>query len=473
MTSARHILLLLMASVLVLCSSCHKHRRTPGMLGVADVDIDSICGRGTLRVVTDYNSVNYFVCKDVAVGYQYDMVSEYAKHLGVKLEIFVSNDNEHNIEMLNSGKVDVIATTLIADTINEGRIAFVEPYGRSRVVLVQRVEEGRQKVTPDTLQLLAGDTISMLANSFYESMVENINDTSHFDDIIIDPIEHYDVEQIIQLVAENEVKQTVALENIARANKWYYSNLDIETGLTGEYDLAWGVRTNAVGLKTDIDSWLKDFKKTQRFKQIFRKYVIDPREHHSNVQKTTADTYRDDYEEIIKRLATDDRYNWLMISSVVYQESHFNPEAKSWAGARGLMQLMPETAKRFGVDDISHPEQNIDAGIRYLLWLDKRLVSYVPDMQERIKFTLAAYNIGLGHIMDAMRLAEKYGMKPDIWQGNVEVTLLQKANAQFYSDPVVKHGYCRGTETINYVRNVMDRYQNYLKAYGPIKKKHK
>lgn len=452
---------------LLICCSCGRHQRTTSLTEPVDFDLDSIISRGKIRIVTDYNSLNYFVCKDMAVGYQYDLTNEYAKTLGVEVEIIVSNDNELNIEMLDNGKADIIATSLIADTINEQRISFSEPYGRSKIVLIQRNDNGLIHIKADSLGMLGNDTISLLANSFYETAIENINDTSSFDNIIIDPIEHYDVEQIIQLVAENEIKQTVALENIARANAWYYPTIDVSVPISPDYDLAWGIRTNATKLKEDIDNWMREFKRTTRFKQIYRKYVIDPREIHSNVQKTTADTYQDDFEEIVKKLtADDDRYNWMLISSIIYQESHFNPEARSWAGASGLMQLMPETAKRFGVEDISHPEQNIEAGILYLKWLDARLIKYIPDMQERVKFTLAAYNIGLGHIMDAMRLSEKQGKLPDVWDGNVEVALLLKANAQYYSDPVVKHGYCRGTETINYVRNVMDRYKSYKKAFG-------
>ena len=448
--------------ILALCLASCKHSHTSLLLSTVDVDLDSIQRRHTLRIVTDYNTVNYFMCKDVPVGLQYELCSEYAKHICAELEITVSNDHEHNIDMLNSGKVDIIATTLIADTINENRIAFTLPYAQSKVVLVQRNDE--HCVRADSLASLAGDTISFLAGSFYEDIISNINDTASFVAIELDPIEHYDVEQIIQLVAEHEVNKAIALENIARANKWYYPNLDVSVPLTANNDLTWGVRLNATALRTDIDQWLSEFRKTQRFKRIYRKYIIDPREHHSNVQRTSAETYSDVFEPIIKKYATDARYNYLLISSVIYQESHFNPDAKSWAGACGLMQLMPETARRFGVDDISHPEQNIEAGIKFIMWLDARLVKYVPDSQERVKFTLAAYNVGLGHIMDAIRLAEKHGLQPDKWSGNVEIALLQKGNAQYYSDPVVKHGYCRGTETINYVRNVIDRYNNYKRT---------
>ncbi len=446
--------------------SCKRHAHSSDSMDYVDVDLDSITRRGTLRVLTDFNSVNYFVVKDIAVGYQYDLTAEYAKHLGLDVELIVSNDYEKNIELIASGKADIIATSLIADTINEHRISFTEPYGNSRIVLVQRINENGELIESGSLDHLAEDTVSVLANSFYQTAIEQINDTSSFDDILIDPIEFYDVEQLIQLVAESEIKYTFALENIARANKWYYSNIDVRTPVSPDYDLSWGVRPNAVNLKSDIDNWLSEFKETQRFKQIFRKYVIDPREHRSAVQKTSADTYCSDFEDIIKQYSEEGRFDWMLISAIVYQESHFNPDAKSWAGACGLMQLMPETAARFGVDDISHPEQNIQAGIRFLNWLDQRLVSYVPDSNERTKFALAAYNIGLGHVMDAMRLAEKQGLKPDVWQSNVEVALLMKANAQFYSDPVVKHGYCRGSETINYVRNVVERYANYKRELG-------
>lgn len=438
--------------------SCTHGGNNSDNSSACNIDIDSIVGRGTLRVVTDYNSVNYFVYKGIPVGYQYELISEYAKHIGVDLNIIASNDNERNIQMLLDGKVDIIATSLIADTVSEQRIAFAEPYGQSRQVLVQRTDKQHPPIR--NIGQFAGDTLYILANSFYINTINAVNDTLDVP-IAIEQIPDYDVEQIIQLVAEQEVGPTICLETIARANKWFYSTLDIQTPVSGDYDLSWGIRPNATNLKSDIDQWLAEFKKTGKFKQIFRKYIIDPREHHSNVQNTGSATYNDAFEEIVKLHATDRRYNWRLISSVIFQESHFNPEARSWAGAQGLMQLMPETALRFGVSNPADPEENIIAGVKFLMWLDGRMVQFVDDDTERVKFTLAAYNVGPGHIMDAIRLAEKLGLNPKVWDGNVEVALLHKANPTFYSDPVVKHGYCRGTETINYVRNIMERYRNY------------
>ena len=167
---------------------------------------------------------------------------------------------------------------------------------------------------------------------------------------------------------------------------------------------------------------------------------------------------------MIKRVAVDPRYDWVLISSMVYQESHFNPSARSWAGALGLLQLMPETGVRFGADDLSDPIQNLSAGYDYLIWLDKRLANNVPNPKERVKFVIAAYNVGLGHVMDAIRLAQKFGKNGQVWSGNVETAILLKSNPAYYSDPVVKHGFCRATETVAYVKSVLDRYHNYCKA---------
>jgi membrane-bound lytic murein transglycosylase F len=426
---------------------------------ISPVDLDSIVRRGKLYVMTDYNSVNYFYYKGVAVGYQYELVKEYAKHLGVEAVFVTSNDHELNREKLFEGEVDILANSIIVDTLSGNNIVFTEPYGRSKIVLVQR-KVGREVVV-DSLAKLSGDTIGVLDNSFYKQIIENIDDSLNLN-IVIQPIEYYDIEQLIQLVSENEIKYTLSLENIAKANRWYYLNLDIEYPITKEYDLSWGIRPTSVALKNDIDTWLSVFKKTSRFKQIYRKYNIDPRDHHGTGQNTSIDTYRNDYENIVKAEATDEVYNWKLVSSIIYQESHFNPTARSWAGACGLMQLMPETAKRFGVEDPTVPEQNIKAGVKFIHWLDMRLQSYVPNTEERVKFTLAAYNVGLGHIMDAMRLAEKLGLNKQVWEKNVEVALLHKANPAFYSDPVVKHGYCRGSETVNYVKCIMERYKSYM-----------
>ena len=151
-----------------------------------------------------------------------------------------------------------------------------------------------------------------------------------------------------------------------------------------------------------------------------------------------------------------------MLASVSYQESHFNPEGVSWAGAIGLMGLMPGTAASLGLetDALTNPAENIRAGAEYLRKLLNNFRS-VESREERLKMALAAYNGGIGHVMDARALARKYGDDDSLWEGHVEKYIQLKRLEQYYTDPVSKSGYFRGDETVRYVRDVIDRWNLY------------
>jgi membrane-bound lytic murein transglycosylase F len=150
-----------------------------------------------------------------------------------------------------------------------------------------------------------------------------------------------------------------------------------------------------------------------------------------------------------------------LLASVMYQESNFDPKAESWVGAIGLMQVMPATGKQFGFDDLWEPQQNIRAGVRFLKFLDKQWAHTVTDSDERLKFMLASYNVGLSHVLDARNLAKKYGKNPVKWSGEVEYMLLQKSNPKYYRDPVAVAGYCRCDGPVNYVKEVFERFEEY------------
>jgi membrane-bound lytic murein transglycosylase F len=172
------------------------------------------------------------------------------------------------------------------------------------------------------------------------------------------------------------------------------------------------------------------------------------------------------YDSLIRRDAAELGWDWRLLASIIYEESQFDPWRRSWAGAVGLMQLMPETARQFGAQDIYDPAQNLQAGTKYLKWL-WNLFDDVPDSTQRIKFVLAAYNAGQGHVLDARRLARKYGKDPDVWDDNVGYFMLKKSNEKYYNDEVVEHGYCRGGETFAYVKNVLELYQHYRQHVSP------
>jgi membrane-bound lytic murein transglycosylase F len=432
-------------------------------------DLEEIREKGKLVVVTDYNSTSYFIYRGQPMGYQYQMLQELAKYLDLRLEVEVSNDLNESFTALNSGDVDLIAVNLTVTADRMNKVAFTYPHTQTRQVLVQRMPANFARLHPSQLedslirnQLdLADKTIHVQKGSVYADRLKTLaNEIGAEIPIVEVPVES---EQLIHMVARGEIDYTVADENVALVNKNYYPNLDVSTAVSFPQNVAWAVRKDATELKSEIDDWMKDFRTSTRYAIIYNKYY---RNQHG-VNMVNSDYYAlgsgkiSRYDEIVKKESERIGWDWRLISSMIYQESRFNPNAVSWAGAFGLMQLMPRTAGRFGVSRSSSPEAQIRAGISFIKWLDDNFRDELPDSDERTKFVLAAYNVGKGHVDDARRLAEKYGDDPDVWSDSVEKWLLNKSEPSYFRDPVVKYGYARGTETYNYVRQVLDRYAHY------------
>jgi len=464
-----YILLLVVAILFAACNSNQK----PALFNQSDnqveIDLDDIVKRGKIKVVTDYNSTNYFVYKGRPLGYQFELLQAMSNQLGIKLEISVSNNLEKNINDLLNGEIDLIATNFTVTRDRGDRIAFTEPHCVTRQVLVQQKYTNNNASNPGVFneiirnQLdLAGKTIYVQENSSFVDRLKNLSNEIG-DSINIVEIPDYEVEQLIDLVANGEIPYTVCDENLARINLNFYNNIDVETAISFPQKIAWAVRPNSGDLLDVVNNWLINFKKTKHYQRIYRKYFINERSRH--LVETGFHSIKGGkvsiYDAIIKKESKKYDLDWRLIASLIYQESRFLPEIESWAGAKGLMQLMPETADYFGVKEITSPSDNIKGGLKFLTWLDGRLKKTIEDPQERIKFVLASYNVGLGHVQDAMRLAEKNGKNPLIWDNNVDYYLLNKSKPDFYNDPVVKYGYCRGEEPYHYVIDILERYSHY------------
>jgi len=216
-------------------------------------------------------------------------------------------------------------------------------------------------------------------------------------------------------------------------------------------------------LARELNHWLAAYKRTGDYALLYAKYFKNTRS--SRIVKSdyytpyTGKISR--WDDMIKSASNDINWDWRLVASLIYQESRFNPNVRSWAGAYGLMQVMPGTGKRLGIDITSSPSNNIRAGTLYISRLQSVFDTKIEDENERMKFILASYNAGPGHVLDAMRLAEKYGMDPQKWDGNVELWLTKKSEPIYYNDPVVKSGYFKGTESINFVIEILDRFEHY------------
>jgi peptidoglycan lytic transglycosylase F len=435
--------------------------------------LEKIKKRGKIVALTDYNSTSYFIYRGTPMGFQYDMLKMLAEHLGVNLEIIVSSDLEGSFEKLQKHDCDLIAINLTITKERTKLVDFTQPVIQTRQVLIQRKPDDWKKMTRREIdehlirnQLdIAGKTVYVQSGSSFIDRLHNLSDEIG-DSINIVPIDNYETEQLITLVAKGEIDYTVADENVALINKTYYPQIDVKTAISFPQNLAWAINKESDDFSQEINKWLENIKGTAKYAVIYNKYfknVKAARRQNSDYLSVTGGKISK-FDEAIKKHSKEIGWDWRLLASMIYQESRFNPKIKSWAGAFGLMQLMPLTAQRFGASRYSSPEEQIDAGTDFIKWLDKQLIGKIPDEEERIKFILASYNVGLGHIQDAMTLAEKNGKDPYIWNDNVDYYVLNKSNPKYYRDPDVKYGYCRGQEPYDYVIAILERYEHYQNA---------
>ncbi len=432
------------------------------------IDLEQIRERGKIIAVTNYNSTNYFIYRGKPMGYQFDMLRHLAENLNIKLEVLVTNSLEESFRKINNGEADILAINLTKTNERKKFIHFTEPYLQTHQVLIQKKPKNHRILTKSKLneQLiqntldLAGKTVYVLEGSAYsqrlKNLAEEIGDTIH---IIEVPEE---TETLIELVAKGEIDYTVADENVALVSQTYYPELDVSLAVGFPQNIGWGIRKNSPELEKEVNDWIIKFKSTRTYALIYHKYFKNQKS-----DLVTSDYYAinsgqiSSFDNAIKDAAKEIGWDWKLLASLIYQESRFNPTVKSWAGAFGLMQLMPTTAARFGVDESSSPLEHIYAGVRFIKWLDNQFEDVIKDPEERKKFILASYNVGLGHVLDAQRLAVKYGKDPNKWEDNVDYYLKNKSEAKYYRDPVVKYGYCRGSEPYKYVYEIMERYEHY------------
>jgi membrane-bound lytic murein transglycosylase F len=455
--------------IIILVSAGCREQTTRRQDKAKVVDLEEIRKNGKLVVITDFNSTNYFIYRGQPMGYQYELLQELAGHLGIKLDVIVNNDLEESFECLTHGKCNLIAINLTITKDRRKRFDFTEPHSQTRQVLVQRKPEGWEKLRSSELERqlirnqleLAEKTIYVQQNTSYSARLKNLSDEIGDTIHIIEVAE--EAEQLIVQVAGGKIDYTVCDENVALVNQTYYPNIDVATAVSFPQNMAWAVQKGSDQLKYEINTWLHEFKKTTKYAVIYNKYFKNQR----YVQMVESDLFAlssgriSAYDEYFREYSQQIGWDWRLLASLAFQESRFNSRARSWAGAFGLMQLMPTTARRFGVSWNSSPKEQIRAGVEFIQWLDNRFADEITDPEERIKFVLASYNVGYGHVTDAIKLAEKYNKNPRVWSENVETCLLMKSDPQYYKDPVVKFGYCRGIETYNFVIEVIERYEHY------------
>lgn len=440
-------------------------------------DLEDIKKDGVLRALVVYSSTSYFLYKGQPMGFEYELLERLADHLNLKLELVVSKDLDSQFEVLNRGDVDLIAHGMTITNQRKWEVDFTEYLYLTKQVLVQKMPDNYRDMSWATLQKhlihdpveLIGDTVSIRRNSaYYERIMSLSNEIGG--EIYIDTLDsQLSTGEIIDMVAEGKIKYTIADENLAKINASYRPILKIDVPISFSQRIAWVTRKKSPKFRAIVNKWIREQRKKTSYHVIYNKYFNNKRLFRKRVKSdyySLNNNQISKYDPLIKKHVKKIGWDWRLLASQVYQESRFDPDAESWSEAKGLMQVMPATAKSLGITDLSDPEQSIRGGTDYLEDIYQRF-EHIPDSLTRIKFTLAAYNCGYGHVKDAQRLAAHNNLDSTKWEENVDKMLLALSLPKNYNKQFIKNGYVRGSEPVAYIEEIFDRYEHYKQFINP------
>ena len=421
------------------------------------VTLHKILKTRALTVITKNTAHCYYLYHDTPMGFEYELAKAFADHLGVRLNIKIADKLDHMIAALNDGTGALIAAGMPITPSHQKGLSFSNGYMSIQPHIITHRYNTKIRDVKD----LADKTVHIRLGSAYLERLEDLRKEGT--DLIIQLHEDLLTEELIQKVSDREIDVTIAANNIAILNRRHYPWAVMKGTIGAGQQLRWAVNPNAIQLLASINAFFETIKKNGKFDEIFYKYYgdtedfdyIDLSAFHRRIK-----TRLSRYSPFIKAAAREHGFDWRLIVAQIYQESHLNPWAKSRAGAKGLMQLLPRTARSLGVKDIYNPVENINGGVRHLKYLYDFFDS--ANDEDRLLISLAAYNIGQGHIGDARKLAVKMKLDPDQWS-SLSKTLPLLRYKKYYKD--AKYGYCRGTEPVKYIKQIMV-YYDLLKRRG-------
>lgn len=448
-------------AILLLCCIMGCRRNQSVAAEEPKDDLQQIKDSGELVVLTLYSSTSYFIYRGQDMGFQYELSEQFAQSLGVKLRIEVAKNVHELIEKLLAGEGDLIAYNLPITKEWKDSLIYCGEEVITHQVIVQRTG-GRIKPLKDVTELIGKD-VYVKPGKYYDRLVnldKELGGGIHIHKVTNDSIT---VEDLITQVSQGKIPYTVTDNDIARLNTTYYPNLNIGLSISFDQRASWAVRKDCPQLAAAADKWHEENMTSPAYTASTKRYFeISKAIPHSPILSLREGKISH-YDELFKRYAQEIDWDWRLMASLAYTESNFDTTAVSWAGAKGLMQLMPATARAMGMPPgMEHnPEESVKAATKYIKATTRSFASIPED--ERINFVLASYNSGIGHVLDAMALAEKYGKNKHIWRDNVENFILLKSNEEYFTDPVCKNGYFRGIETYNFVRDITSRFEQYKK----------
>lgn len=419
-------------------------------------DLAGIKSAGTLRMLTITGPHTFFLWRGELLGFEYELLEQFAEEQGLRLEVVVAPDRASLFPYLQEGRADVLAAAV---TITDARVAegyhFTDPY----MFVDEVVVTASTNPVPQSLADLADRVVYLNpATSHWQTLTRlgvpmvAVNDGA---------------EAVLNRVRQGEYDVTVADSHILAIEQAYDEGLSKGLVVTEKTPIAWVIHPQHVELKAALDDFTKRYYRGLTYNLLWQKYFGNERRVRRREKQRIVGTQLSPYDDLVREHISEYDLDWRIVVAQMYQESMFDPKRTSFAGARGLLQVMPRTATQVGVDPDSlwEPDVNVQAGLRYLDWTHDRFEDSLP-LSERLWFSLAAYNAGPGHVRDARRLARQRGLNPDVWFNNVEQAMLLLSQPEFNQQ--ARHGFVRGSEPVNYVREIRERYRVYVDHFNTL-----
>jgi len=329
-------------------------------------------------------------------------------------------------------------------------------------VLVCRKDENGSPIIKSKGEL-QGKKVAVRKSSSYFRSIKKLWKEAGKKFSIVEIPETLETEEILNQVQKGEYDATVADDYIAKTELRYQDQLVISFPITERQPLGWAIRKNALHLLAQVDSFFTsgDYKpKGLKYNILYNRYFKKKKKvYDSTEERLKKKGTLSPWDDLLKKYGKRYDHDWRMLASQMYQESRFDPDAKSWVGAVGLMQIMPGTAAELKVGDVRKPEPSIHGGAKYMRKQIDRLNKRIA-FRDQFHFALAAYNAGYGHVLDARRIAEEKGWDPLQWFNHVEKGMLLLAKPAYASK--ARYGYCRGAEPVQYIRKIQERYNRYV-----------
>jgi membrane-bound lytic murein transglycosylase F len=426
-------------------------------------DLSELKKRGYIRFLTRNTPHTYCINRGMLTGFEYELAREFASRLGLHPVFVVPPAWGDLFPWLLEGRGEVIAACVTATGKRAAipGLSLCAPY-----CVIKEQIIGKKTGAVKTLKDLAGRTIHVRkSGSYWESAVK-LRDAGVDIKITAAPedMETYD---ILDRIESGGWDLTICDSNIAAVELSFRPSLAVLSELPGEKNYAWIVRTSSPELKAEIDKFFAKENKSAFFNVAHRRYFTPERAASAAREAELAEDSLKlmPYKDLIVKHSGINGFHWCLIAAQILQESRFNPGAVSRSGAVGLMQLLPSTAAELGFKNIHLPEQNIPAGTAYLRSLREKSGFASLRPFDKLCFALASYNGGLGHLLDARKLAASQNLDPDRWLDNVEKAYALLGQEKHHSK--TKYGACRQREIIGYVRNIIFYYRMYLREQNP------